>query len=147
MDLFKWIFVIVALSVYFLPSMIAISRRHINALPVFLTNLYLGWTVLGWIGALIWGLSVPAVAAVVATGGAPAAVQAPATAPGTVPYLKRPYLKYTLITLALLFFLFVLTIIFAPTPKKGGDDSGRSNVSAPVRTGVPLPATELLGGE
>jgi Superinfection immunity protein len=41
-------------SGYFLPSMIASSRKHHQTLAIFLLNLLLGWTVLGWIGALVW---------------------------------------------------------------------------------------------
>jgi hypothetical protein len=43
-----------ALFVYSLPSMIAVTRRHRNRKAVLILNLVLGWTVLGWIGALVW---------------------------------------------------------------------------------------------
>ena len=42
--------------VYFLPSFIAFSKAHKNRFAIFLINLLLGWTVLGWIWALIWSL-------------------------------------------------------------------------------------------
>jgi hypothetical protein len=32
----------------------AATRGHQNTGMIFLTNLLLGWTVLGWIGALVW---------------------------------------------------------------------------------------------
>jgi membrane protein DedA with SNARE-associated domain len=48
-----WI-VIVTLAGYFFPSIIAWQRRHHQTLAIFLLNLLLGWTGLGWIGALIW---------------------------------------------------------------------------------------------
>jgi hypothetical protein len=32
----------------------ASSREHQNIGMIFLTNLLLGWTVLGWIAALVW---------------------------------------------------------------------------------------------
>lgn len=41
---------------YFLPTIIAIVRRKSSAVGVFLLNLFLGWTLIGWIGALIWSL-------------------------------------------------------------------------------------------
>lgn len=47
------IFIIIAV-LYFLPSIIAISRDHPNATGIFILNLFLGWTLLGWVGALIW---------------------------------------------------------------------------------------------
>jgi hypothetical protein len=47
---------VVGFAVYFLPSMAALSRRKRNALPIFVLNLFLGWTFLGWVGALVWSL-------------------------------------------------------------------------------------------
>ena len=43
-------------AVYFLPSFIAFSRAHKDRLVIFLLNLFLGWTFLGWVWALIWSL-------------------------------------------------------------------------------------------
>jgi hypothetical protein len=48
-----WI-LIVSFVLYFLPTMIAVARGHRNALPIFILNLFLGWTFLGWIVALVW---------------------------------------------------------------------------------------------
>lgn len=39
---------------HFLPTVIALARGHHNAFAIFLTNLLLGWTVIGWFVALIW---------------------------------------------------------------------------------------------
>ncbi|MBP7215933.1 MAG: superinfection immunity protein, partial [Candidatus Omnitrophica bacterium] len=33
---------------YFLPSLVAFLRQHKNKLAIFLLNLLLGWTILGW---------------------------------------------------------------------------------------------------
>jgi hypothetical protein len=44
----------ITLAGYFFPSIIAVTRGHHNALAIFLLNLFLGWTGLGWLGALIW---------------------------------------------------------------------------------------------
>jgi Superinfection immunity protein len=46
--------VLLALFAYFLPTVIAEARGHQNTGMIFLTNLLLGWTILGWIGALVW---------------------------------------------------------------------------------------------
>jgi RsiW-degrading membrane proteinase PrsW (M82 family) len=46
--------VVISLAFYFLPFIITERRRHKNKLAILLTNLLLGWTVLGWIAALIW---------------------------------------------------------------------------------------------
>ena len=48
-----WV-LIVSFVFYFLPSMIAVARSHRNAMPIFILNLFLGWTFLGWIIALVW---------------------------------------------------------------------------------------------
>ncbi|MCP2679688.1 superinfection immunity protein [Maricaulaceae bacterium NA33B04] len=45
--------VVVALF-YFLPALIALLRGHHNGFAIFLTNVLLGWTGIGWIVALIW---------------------------------------------------------------------------------------------
>ncbi|BDW99587.1 superinfection immunity protein [Maricaulis maris] len=45
---------IVVVLAYFLPAVIAGLRQHHNAGAIFLTNLLLGWTFLGWVIALVW---------------------------------------------------------------------------------------------
>jgi len=49
---------------YFLPSIIALARSKRDTLAIFLLNLFLGWSVIGWIVALVWAAKndVPAVA-------------------------------------------------------------------------------------
>ena len=42
---------------YFLPSIVAWSRRVNARGGLYVLNLFLGWTVLGWIAALIWAAS------------------------------------------------------------------------------------------
>lgn len=44
-------------AAYFLPWMIAAGRNHHNAGAIALLNLFLGWTLLGWLIALIWSAS------------------------------------------------------------------------------------------
>lgn len=39
---------------YVLPSLLAKHKR--NAVAIVILNLLLGWTVIGWIGALLWAL-------------------------------------------------------------------------------------------
>jgi hypothetical protein len=45
---------ILATLIYFLPTILALARGHLSTLAIFLLNLFLGWTLLGWIIALIW---------------------------------------------------------------------------------------------
>lgn len=49
---------------YFLPSIIALVRSKRDTLAIFLLNLFLGWSVIGWIVALVWAAKndVPVVA-------------------------------------------------------------------------------------
>jgi hypothetical protein len=47
------------LLAYFLPALMAIARRHQSWFEIVSINLFLGWTVLGWIFALIWSLTAP----------------------------------------------------------------------------------------
>ena len=39
---------------YFLPSIIALARSKRDILAIFLLNLFLGWSIIGWIVALVW---------------------------------------------------------------------------------------------
>ena len=50
----KTLILLVAPSTYFLPWLVAALRRHHNQGAIFLLNLLLGWTFLGWVGALVW---------------------------------------------------------------------------------------------
>lgn len=43
---------IILFSVYFLPTIIAWARKN-HAMSIFLTNLFFGWTVIGWVVALV----------------------------------------------------------------------------------------------
>jgi RsiW-degrading membrane proteinase PrsW (M82 family) len=42
---------------YLLPSFIAAARNHHNGGSILVLNLFLGWTFLGWVAALIWSVS------------------------------------------------------------------------------------------
>ncbi|MCE0865580.1 superinfection immunity protein [Pseudomonas alloputida] len=44
-------------AVYFIPTIVAAIRLHQNRVSIMLLNLFLGWTGLGWLGALIWSAS------------------------------------------------------------------------------------------
>lgn len=57
--------VMLALAAYFLPSIVAAARKHRNTTAIFFLNLLLGWSLIGWIGALIWALTNPYSATVV----------------------------------------------------------------------------------
>jgi hypothetical protein len=40
--------------IYFIPSIVAHNKRNFGA--IFVLNLFLGWTGIGWLGALIWAM-------------------------------------------------------------------------------------------
>jgi len=43
-------------ALYFLPTLVAFLRQRKNKLAIFLLNLLLGWTVLGWVVSLVWSV-------------------------------------------------------------------------------------------
>ncbi len=51
------VLIVLIFSLYFLPFLIAALRQHKNTLAIFLLNIALGWTFLGWITALIWSVT------------------------------------------------------------------------------------------
>ncbi|UHC81657.1 superinfection immunity protein [Pseudomonas sp. NIBR-H-19] len=48
---------IICFVFYFAPTFNALSRKHPNKTPVLLMNLFLGWTLVGWVVALVWSAS------------------------------------------------------------------------------------------
>jgi len=50
------IFFILGLLLYFLPTILAVTRKHPNTLAIFLLNFFLGWSFIGWVVALIWSV-------------------------------------------------------------------------------------------
>jgi hypothetical protein len=51
------IILLVIIFLYFLPLITAIKRGHRNRNAIGIMNLFLGWTGLGWVGALIWAFT------------------------------------------------------------------------------------------
>ena len=54
MTMLGFFLTLLLLIFYFLPAIIACERRAQKSGMIFLINLALGWTVLGWIAAVIW---------------------------------------------------------------------------------------------
>ena len=48
--------VIILLLIYFTPSFIAWENSHVNKTGIQILNLFLGWTFVGWVIALIWSV-------------------------------------------------------------------------------------------
>jgi Superinfection immunity protein len=49
---------------YFLPAILAFARSKRDAVAILVLNLFLGWTAIGWVIALVWALKEDAVAVV-----------------------------------------------------------------------------------
>ena len=49
--------IITILLLYFIPSVIAFMRAHSNFASIFVVNLFLGWTFLGWVVCFAWSVS------------------------------------------------------------------------------------------
>ncbi len=45
---------VIGLPLYFLPTIVAFSRKSKHKLPIALLNFLLGWSGIGWIGSLLW---------------------------------------------------------------------------------------------
>ncbi len=48
---------IALLGLYFLPTIVAHSRNHPSFLAIFIVNLLLAWSLIGWVVALVWSFA------------------------------------------------------------------------------------------
>lgn len=48
---------ILILVAYFLPTLFAVVRFRNNTLAIFTLNLFAGWTLIGWVVALVWSVA------------------------------------------------------------------------------------------
>jgi len=49
--------IIFLVTLYMIPTGIAVLRNHRNTGSIFLLDLLLGWTFIGWVVALVWSFS------------------------------------------------------------------------------------------
>ena len=42
------------LALYLIPFMVAAARGHESLTPILITNVLVGWTVVGWFGVFAW---------------------------------------------------------------------------------------------
>jgi len=54
------IHLLILAGLYFLPTLIASGRHLPERTGIFLLNLFFGWTLIGWVIALIWSVAAPA---------------------------------------------------------------------------------------
>jgi hypothetical protein len=45
-------YIILILAIYFLPTLVGFGKK--NSMAIFMLNLFLGWTFIGWVIALVW---------------------------------------------------------------------------------------------
>lgn len=50
---------LLAVAIYFLPSLASSAARHPSFQAVFILNLLFGWTIVGWVVAILWTLRRP----------------------------------------------------------------------------------------
>ena len=48
------IFTVLAIAAYFLPTFLSLENK--NSQKIMVLNVLLGWTIVGWAGALIWAM-------------------------------------------------------------------------------------------
>jgi len=81
---------IILLALYFLPTIVALANSHHNAVAIFALNLFLGWTLIGWVLSLVWALAKPPPQTVVIQQDQPLAVAPPPAAPARNPGVPVP---------------------------------------------------------
>jgi hypothetical protein len=51
------LYLLLGLSIYLVPTIIAFQKKHPSKRSILFTNILIGWSVIGWILALIWCFS------------------------------------------------------------------------------------------
>lgn len=49
--------ILLCVTIYGLPTGVALIRGRTNTVAILVLNLFLGWTLLGWVVALIWAVA------------------------------------------------------------------------------------------
>jgi Superinfection immunity protein len=50
--------VLIVIGLYWVPTILAASNRKANVGAICALNFFLGWTLIGWVIALVWALTV-----------------------------------------------------------------------------------------
>lgn len=48
------VFIAICIYVYFLPAIVAHKRAHSKFTAIFVLNILMGWTFIGWVVAIVW---------------------------------------------------------------------------------------------
>jgi hypothetical protein len=82
------IFFPAAFALYFSPTLVALARKRANMLAILVLNTLLGWTLIGWVVALVWAYATPQAA--------PVPLAAPVPKPTEDDTKKCPYCAETI---------------------------------------------------
>ncbi len=47
---------VLGLALYLLPTIVAYKKEHLQKTAILILNIFLGWTFIGWVVALIWSV-------------------------------------------------------------------------------------------
>jgi hypothetical protein len=57
---FAFLILVIGITIYLVPTIVARSRKHANATSITVLNVLLGWSIVGWVVALVWAYSAQA---------------------------------------------------------------------------------------
>lgn len=57
MNISSILLIIIVIALYLLPSIIAAYQKKKNGAAIFILNLLLGWTLIGWVVAIVWAFT------------------------------------------------------------------------------------------
>ena len=132
--------------VYLSPVIVAVLRKNPAAGTVFLINLFLGWTVIGWFVALAWsyvGAAQTVVVASATAGGAPISTLAPA--PAKWWHLAVKIVGVVILLAMLLGFYLIFTTPVSPEVQRAVSGAKATEIKPVLPQGVPQNAEELFG--
>jgi hypothetical protein len=67
MEIIGLLVLVLLCAVYFIPSMVAANGKHPQTGAIVALNIFLGWTFIGWVIALVWAMTVSGLPAQPAT--------------------------------------------------------------------------------
>ena len=136
----------ILLGLYFLPTIIAVSRHKRNAVAIGALNFFLGWTLIGWVTALIWALAYEAPSNIQQQSHKPPAIQSsPVTPPPTQQKQssKGTSPKYW-IPLVVVVWIVIIGLVALINTSSPDPDGEPSTANVPARsTNTPTPVTTV----
>ena len=52
-----FILITLVLFIHFLPTIIAVYKKHLQLNAILMLNILLGWTFIGWVFAFVWAMT------------------------------------------------------------------------------------------